>query len=1130
MKTENQPFPMSPIRMSSPSGLTVMVNANGSVRRMDFRDILINLFPGNELEGGPTNIYLRRHAAAVEATPLLGPRVPGVVRVGPDRMTINGEWQGLRFRVALVLAQSAAAWFWHVELENVGNAPTTVDLVYAQDLALTGYGTVRMNEYYVSQYVDHQSLTHRARGAVVASRQNLSVGERHPWTLIGSLAMAAAYATDALQVHGLGTRAGASPSGIASGLPGVRRQHEHSMAVIQDAPLRLEPGARIQRGFFGWFEEHHPEATAPADLAFVDKVLALPEASPPPTSDVEFAMPAAANLFSESRFLDALDLTEQDVEALFGTDLRQTEREDGRLLSFFTGDARHGVLKAKELAVLRPHGHILRTGCSWTPEEASLTTTAWMAGVFNSMLTQGHASLNRFLSTQRSYLGLFRSHGQRIFVELADGLRLLGVPSAFEMAPNECRWFYKHDAGLIEVRTQAGFDRHEVVLSIAVHDGKPLRFLVCNHLAINGDDGIDAAPIDWTRDAEGIFVRPLPDSELGRRFPGGGFRIDPLRGTAVETLGGDEMLFADGRSRGQPFLCLLTRPGAAVGFRILGRLVAEGDGMAERRDRPAAPNAAVRGSPVLRPPAASRAAADVARLGAILPWFAHDALIHYLAPRGLEQFNGGGWGTRDVTQGPFEMMLALGRYDALRDMLIRVFGVQNPNGDWPQWFMIFDRDRHIRAGDSHGDIVFWPLLALAQYLIATEDAALLEETVPFHHPDGDGAAACGTMLEHVERALALIGRRVIPGTHLAAYGHGDWNDAMQPANPALRERLCSAWTVTLHYRTLTALAEAWRRLGHGEGAADFAAWAARVREDFQRLLVVDGTVAGYGHFRKDGHIDYLLHPRDRETGIAYSLLPMIHAIIDDLFTPEQARTHLECIRSHLLGPDGARLFDRPLEYRGGLQRYFRRGESSSFFGREIGLMYSHTHLRYAEALAHLGEAEEFLRALCLINPVGVRQLVPGASLRQANCFYSSSDAAFADRYEAHAEYQRVRRGDVPFDGGWRIYSSGAGIAIRLIFQCCLGLRQEAKRLIVDPVIPKSLDGLEASLELFGRRVEVAYRIGAAGCGPAAVRLNGIDLPLVRLANPYRAGGVEIPLSVVQDALESGANRLVVELD
>ena len=48
----------------------------------------------------------------------------------------------------------------------------TVDVVYAQDLALAPYGAIRMNEYYVSQYLDHAPLTHPARGAALAVRQN----------------------------------------------------------------------------------------------------------------------------------------------------------------------------------------------------------------------------------------------------------------------------------------------------------------------------------------------------------------------------------------------------------------------------------------------------------------------------------------------------------------------------------------------------------------------------------------------------------------------------------------------------------------------------------------------------------------------------------------------------------------------------------------------------------------------------------------------------------------------------------------------------------------------------------------------------------------------------------------------
>ncbi|MBS1238318.1 MAG: uncharacterized protein H6R37_1562, partial [Deltaproteobacteria bacterium] len=331
---------------------------------------------------------------------------------------------------------------------------------------------------------------------------------------------------------------------------------------------------------------------------------------------------------------------------------------------------------------------------------------------------------------------------------------------------------------------------------------------------------------------------------------------------------------------------------------------------------------------------------------------------------------------------------------------------------------LFGRERNIRAGDSHGDIVFWPVLALAQYLMASGDTGLLDEVEPFFHPEGDAKAEKVSIRQHAERAISVMNSRVIPGTALAAYGHGDWNDSMQPFDPTMRERLCSAWTVTLHYQTLTALSSALRRFGVGERAGVFEAMAAKVLKELQECLIVDGVIAGYAYFHDHGGIDYLLHPRDKTTGVSYSLLPMIHAVINGLLTPEQAKKHLALIQQHLQGPDGARLFDKPMQYRGGPMKHFQRAESAAFFGREIALMYTHAHLRYAEALACYGDAESFFHALCQANPIGIRTLVPSATLRQANCYYSSSDAVFKDRYQAFAEYDRVKKGEVRSPTGW----------------------------------------------------------------------------------------------------------------
>ena len=252
-------------------------------------------------------------------------------------------------------------------------------------------------------------------------------------------------------------------------------------------------------------------------------------------------------------------------------------------------------------------------------------------------------------------------------------------------------------------------------------------------------------------------------------------------------------------------------------------------------------------------------------------------------------------------------------------------------------------------------------MVLAQYLIASGDAGILDERVTFFDRRGPEAGEAATVWQHVQRALALVEKRVIPGTALAAYGHGDWNDSLQPADPALRDQ---------HVQRLdrdVAVPDA-DQLWHGRCARSGAhrmplasnSGRQAVQRDFQRLLLVDGVLAGYAIFEGDGGVRYLLHPRDDTTGVRYSSLAMIHAILEDMLTPAQARDHLRLIETHLSAADGVRLFDRPMPYHGGPQRMFQRAESATFFGREIGLMYMHAHLRYAQALAHVGRSGALL--------------------------------------------------------------------------------------------------------------------------------------------------------------------------
>ena len=1186
--------------------LRASLNRNGSLRLLRCGGLTLNLFPGSESEGGPANLLLRRwhQGAPVDALPLCGPASPlrwhgaaghedACPRRRPEAAGHGASprrwreallsapgWPALRLRLELVLAASTPAWFWHLAIDHTGGALCTLDLLYLQDVGLASWDALRLNEAYVSQYLDHQPIADAHHGWLLATRQNQPVAGRLPWMLSGSLGRAVGFATDALQLTGASRRAGLRAGWLMPQLPSRRLQHEHALVALQEEPFTLTSGASVQRGFFGWFEEDHPAPSTPADADRLARVLALPEARWAPPEGAACDAAPSPSLLVRAPALACHALGEAALADHAPGPWRHEERDaSGHLQSFFCGTATHAVLAAKDHAVLRPHGHLLRSGRHATPDERATASTVWMAGVFHSSLTQGHASANRLLSTQRGHLGLAHGHGLRAFVDWGGGWRRLDEPSAWLVAPERAEWVYRtKDAGAaaapggvreLVVTSAAGADPALMRFGWRVTHGEPPRVLLVHHVALDGDDGlVDRVPT-WREEQPGTRLRieAGPGTEMARRFPGGGLVVEVAPGTASGTAPvvrwaeatADEALHDDHASRAQPFVCLRFDPLPAVELHYRADLMADpalptadlpapqapvprlhprSDAWTDAADAadgtgagptpgsgsgsgsgPVAGNA----STATTAKAATCTATGLHQLAEWLPWLQHNALVHYLSPRGLEQFSGGGWGTRDVCQGPVELLSAHGRHDVVRDLLCRVFSAQNPDGDWPQWFMFFPRDAAVRAGDSHGDIVLWPLLALAEHLVASGDGALLDEALPYHGSDAE------PLRRHVERAFALIARRRIPGTALAAYGHGDWNDALQPADPAMRDRLCSAWTVTLHYKLLRAWAQAWRRLHQPARAAAMEAEAAAVLADFQRLLIADGELAGYASFDDPAAPRLLLHPHDAETGIRHSALAMVHAIIDGLFTPEQAAWHADLIACEMSGPDGLRLFDRPLPYRGGPMKLFQRGESASYFGREIGLMYMHAHLRWAEALAQLGRGHALLHALRQANPIGLQALVPSAAPRQANCYYSSSDAAFADRHEASAHYHRIARGEVALEGGWRIYSSGAGIAWRLVVQRLLGFTQQVHRLVVDPVLPPSLDGLLATLQLYGEPVRVRYRVGPRGHGPLALRLNGQPLPFRRGHNRYRAAGAEVDIADWRAAARPGDDRLDVEL-
>jgi cellobiose phosphorylase len=100
----------------------------------------------------------------------------------------------------------------------------------------------------------------------------------------------------------------------------------------------------------------------------------------------------------------------------------------------------------------------------------------------------------------------------------------------------------------------------------------------------------------------------------------------------------------------------------------------------------------------------------------------------------------------------------------------------------------------------------------------------------------------------------------------------------------------------------------------------------------------------------------------------------------------------------------------------------------------------------------------------LANPIAVTDRLAQALPRQRNAYFSSSDAAFPDRYAASDEWSQVKAGTVGVEGGWRIYSSGPGIYAKLVIGHVLGRQRQWGRRTARPLLPQALQDVTVELE------------------------------------------------------------------
>ncbi|MCO7174837.1 GH36-type glycosyl hydrolase domain-containing protein [Sporolactobacillus kofuensis] len=1084
-------------------------------------DVMVNQVRSNVPDGSLNNIYLRVFQEdRIDFVPLLGIRSSSLFSYKENKGRWEGTFKGVHYQVLLTLTDQNV-WFWTVTLN--GNHIQT-DIIYTQDLGLANVAAVQANEAYVSQYIDHYVET-TDQGFIIGSRQNQAQKKGNfPAIWQGALSNTRGYFTDGFQFFGLSYKETNSPEALTQEVfPSEINQYEFAMIGLQSERIQLE--GKEQTVVF--FAQLHPDLKGSLEQSQHKNIHEIEQlwmessredASPYTTVDsLAHAEDIGVPLTAQALSLDA-------INKLY-PERKHEERVDGQLLSFFTPEKSHVILKQKELLTERPHGHILMSGRTLHVEDHQLATTAFMYGIFNSQVVIGNTSMNKMMSNARNALNVLKTSGQRIYIRIEGAYRLLTLPSLFEVGFNYVKWIYSMPDDSIVITLFTSASEPSVQLNVGSSSGRRYAFLVTNQILM--DDCEYQSTYIMERSDNVLYFSPDKDNQLIRSaYPELTFSMR-ISGTPFK-LDNEGRLLKGARSDSASLVILETHETDHFELMICGSVQGKGDGriVMDRTKEVDCYRDFLSG--ILNGFELSNAplSEELSKLETMAWWYTYDMLVHYLSPHGLEQYGGAAWGTRDVCQGPFEFFMASQHYDVAKSILKKVYAHQyREDGNWPQWFM-FDRYSEIQFDESHGDIIVWPMKALSDYLYTTGDYSILDQSIPYtkrsdhRFTDSEGQES---LYDHLKREIKYITDHFLNTTYLSCYGNGDWDDTLQPHDANMKRHMASSWTVALTYQTIRRLSVVLENYEKSY-AQELGRLSAAIKKDFNNYILADKVIPGFLYLSDDQKTEFIIHPEDKKTGIQYRLLPMTRSIIAELFTPEQAERHVGLINQYLKFPDGVRLMSQPAEYRGGVSVHFQRAEQAANFGREIGLMYVHAHIRYIEAMAKLGDAKEVWEGLSVINPINLSHSVKNAGLRQSNTYFSSSDGAFKTRYGAQKDFEKLRQGNITVKGGWRIYSSGPGIFMNQFITNCLGIRGKDGGVVIDPVLSAVHDGLKVQFTCLGKPTRYAYHLLKKGTNK--LEINGTEVPFEQTKNRYRAGGMYVRKEEVEKLL---TDRNVIDI-